>query len=82
MIELKAYRKRAGLTQAELGRSLGISLRRTIGRWEADPMSLTGYQLEDYARICGVTLADLMGYDGTAQVKLDRVRGIVGPTPG
>lgn len=77
-MNLKQHRKAAGLTQTELGRAMGISLRATVGRWEANPGCMTLGRLTDYARICGVTLADLMGYDGQAQVKLDRVREVVG----
>ena len=72
-MELKQHRKAAGLSQLDLARALGYRRRDTIGRWENNPDSISLGNLKAYARACGVTLADLLGYDGEAQTKLDAI---------
>lgn len=76
-MNISKYRKQAGLTQSQLGKILMITQRRTIGAWEADPKKLSLYTLEAYARACGVRLADLLGYDGESQGKLDKIKDIM-----
>lgn len=62
-LQLRAIRKKRGLTQADLAASVGVS-ERVLGAWEREETAIT---LEDAAR-CAVALGctpnDLCGWDG------------------
>jgi len=64
--------RRIGITQAELARQIGIS-RQRFSRMMNDPYLMTFGVMEDAAKQLGCSLADLMGFDGAAQERLDQL---------
>ena len=77
MIDLKPLRKKAGFTQIELAKMMGLSQRRTIAHWEANPGMLTLDRLQELCDIFQISLDELLGIDRQAQGKLDKVREIL-----
>lgn len=57
---LKRYRKRHRLTQADLGRKLGVS-HVTITRWENGRRSPRHTQLLEISKLLGLSMATLVG---------------------
>lgn len=67
-IYLKEYRKRSGLTQAELAEQMNVH-ENTIRRWEAGNFEPRSNDLQKLCRILGVTEAELL--NGPANQELD-----------
>lgn len=72
-MNIAKHRKAAGLSQEEMAEKLGYARRQTIGVLEGNPEKLSIAQLTDYAAACGVTVADLLGYDSDAQERLRKI---------
>jgi transcriptional regulator with XRE-family HTH domain len=70
---VRKYCKLRGISQAALAREVGVSRQAMSRRMNNDHLLTIGF-LKDAAAQLGCTLADLMGYDGDAQEKLDAAR--------
>lgn len=57
---LAYWRRRAGLSGADLASSLGVSVS-TISRWETGFTSPTADNVERYADACGISAAKVYG---------------------
>lgn len=75
-MNLSQHRKAAGLTQAQLGKVIGRH-KETVRQYEAATDMMPLYKLQDYAEACKITLGELLGYDGEAQAKLDKIKEIL-----
>jgi len=65
------------MSQSVMATHLGLHCRQAVYIWESNPSNMKVSQLEDYAAACGVRLADLLGYDGEAQNKLDKIKDVL-----
>ena len=59
---IKAARERAGLTQEELARALGVSIP-TVCKYEKDRIPLTTVRVEQIAACMGADPAELVGWE-------------------
>ncbi len=78
MIDLKPLRKKAGFTQIELAKMMGLSQRRTIAHWEANPGMLTLDRLQELCDIFRINLDDLFNIDREAQDKINKIKEVIG----
>ena len=67
---IRKYRERAGLTQAELGEKIGVSVK-SILRWEKRLREPRASDLERIAGALGVTVAELLEEDGGEKWKIE-----------
>ena len=65
MLYIKARRERAGLTQAQLADSLGIT-KGAVGQWEIGVCNPKADQLPNIAAALGYTIDDLFRKEETA----------------
>ena len=65
-LALKYYRRRANLTQVTISESMGVSPS-LIAKWEQGLISPKAAQLAHIAKLCGCSLADLLGDQPTEQ---------------
>ena len=56
---LRAWRKHAGLSQEQLGNSMGVA-HTTVGRWERGEVPLTTKEFERLAQVFEATPAELL----------------------
>ena len=61
-LHIAEYRRRAGLTQQEVGRRLGVSCQ-AVSKWEQGRSCPDIMLLPDIARLFGVTIDALFGID-------------------
>lgn len=59
-LDLRVFRKRAGLTAAQAAERLGVN-QATVSRHETEPEAVTLGRLRDYGRLYGVSLVDMLG---------------------
>ena len=75
---LRAWRSHLGLSQAEVGASLGKG-HTTIGRWEKGEMKLSTTDLEALAKLYGVSVSQLQMPPEAAELvaRMDRAQVIL-----
>jgi len=65
---LAEARRRAGLSQTELGERMGMT-QRAIAHWERRNVSLYPRQVEKLCRILGISAEELLGFNTTSRGK-------------
>jgi len=73
---IKMYCKDRGVKLAELARQIKMS-RQRLSRLMNDEGLFTVQILQDIADRLGVHILDLMGFDGSAAAKLNKIRDII-----
>lgn len=69
-------RKLLGCSQAELARRIGMS-RQRLSRLMCNEALFTIEVLDDLSNQLGCHKADLLGYDGASQSKLDKIKEVL-----
>ena len=70
------HRKLTGISQAQLARDIGVS-RQLLSRYMNDEGLFTINMLDHLSGQLGCHRADLLGYDGESQNKLDKIKEVL-----
>ena len=65
---IRLFRKRAGLTQIDLARDVGVSIA-TLRRWEAGETAPTGTRIAELARCLNVSPEEIVALEPEAKSK-------------